>query len=93
MEIYLIALIVMSLITFIIYGIDKKRSKKNQWRIKETILLSMSFFLGSIGGLCGMYVLRHKTKHWYFVVVNYVSIIIHIVLAIFIFNNIGFMYI
>ena len=90
MEIYLIALVIMSLITFIFYGIDKKRAQKNKWRIKEATLLGLSLFLGSIGGLCGLYILRHKTKHWYFVVVNFMALIIHIVVFIYILKNVGF---
>ena len=93
MEIYLGLIILMSIITFILYAIDKKRAIKNKWRIKEATLLLSSFLLGSIGGLIGMYGLRHKTQHWYFVVVNFLSLIIHIVLGIVIYNKIGVMFI
>ena len=90
MEIYLGLIILMSIITFILYAIDKKRAIKNKWRIKEATLLLSSFLLGSIGGLIGMYGLRHKTQHWYFVVVNFLSLIIHIVLGVVIYNKIGY---
>ncbi len=83
MDIYLILVGIMSLITFILYAVDKKRAIKKQWRIKEVVLLGFTFCLGSIGGLCGLYLLRHKNKHWYFVVVNFVSLIIHIAIAIY----------
>ena len=83
MYIYLILVGIMSLITFILYAVDKKRAIKKQWRIKEVVLLGFTFCLGSIGGLCGLYVLRHKNKHWYFVVVNFISLIIHIAIAIY----------
>lgn len=93
MEIYLGLIILMSIITFILYAIDKKRAIKNKWRIKEATLLLSSFLLGSFGGLIGMYGLRHKTQHWYFVVVNFLSLIIHIVLGVVIYNKIGVMFI
>lgn len=93
MEIYLGLIILMSIITFILYAIDKKRAIKNKWRIKEATLLLSSFLLGSIGGLIGMYGLRHKTQHWYFVVVNFLSLIIHIILGVVIYNKIGVMFI
>ena len=83
MDIYLILVGIMSLITFILYAVDKKRAIKKQWRIKEVVLLGFTFCLGSIGGLCGLYLLRHKNKHWYFVVVNFVSLIIHVAIAIY----------
>lgn len=89
MEIYICLIVIMSLITFILYGVDKRKAQKNKWRIKEATLLLLSFLFGSIGGLIGMYGLRHKTKHWYFVFVNYLSFIIHIIIGIVIFKKIG----
>lgn len=53
-------------ITFILYKVDKKRAIKNKWRIKEVTLLTFSFFVGGYGSLLGIFMLRHKTKHWYF---------------------------
>lgn len=80
---YLILVIVMSLITFILYAVDKAKSKKNAWRIKEATLLLCSFFLGALGGYLGMLVFHHKTKHWYFQVVNIFSLAIHIAIGIY----------
>ena len=77
-KIVIALLVVMGLITFFAYLIDKKKAEKGKWRTKEKTLLGLSFLFGSIGGLLGLYVVRHKTKHWYFVVVNYLSLIIHI---------------
>lgn len=78
LEIYLILIGVMSVISFILYKADKKKAIKGQRRIPEKTLLLSSFLFGSIGGLCGMYIIRHKTKHWYFVVINILSLIIHV---------------
>lgn len=78
LEIYLIVIGVMSVISFILYKVDKKKAIKGQRRIPEKTLLLSSFLFGSIGGLCGMYIIRHKTKHWYFVVINILSLIIHV---------------
>jgi len=93
MEIYVGVIILMSFITFVLYSVDKKRAIKNKWRIKEATLLLSSFLFGSIGGLFGMYSLRHKTQHWYFVVVNFLSLVIHIFIGIVIFNKIGLLFI
>ena len=81
-KIYLGLIVVVSLITYILYSIDKKKAIKNQRRISEKVLLLFSFFFGSIGGIFAMYTKRHKTKHWYFVVINYLSLAIHIVLGV-----------
>lgn len=59
-----------SAVTFVLYGVDKSRAKQGKWRISERTLLLFSFLGGGAGGLCGMYLFRHKTRHWYFVFVN-----------------------
>ncbi len=56
----------MTLITFIMFAADKSKAKKGKWRIPEAALLLCSLFLGGVGGLVGMLICRHKTKHWYF---------------------------
>ena len=80
-KLYLIFIFVMSLITFILYWVDKTKAKKGAWRVKEVTLLLFSFFGGALGGYIGMLSLRHKTKHWYFTLVNIVSLSIHLVLG------------
>lgn len=61
-------LIMMNLMGFALMGIDKSKAKKHAWRIPEKTLFLASLLGGSIGTWAGMYVFRHKTKHWYFVV-------------------------
>lgn len=61
-------LAVINFIGFFAMGIDKRRAKKHEWRIKERTLFLIAVLLGSAGIWLGMYVFRHKTKHWYFVV-------------------------
>ena len=56
-------LIAINAITFIIYGIDKWKARKNKWRIPESTLLLLAVFGGSIGAFLGMRVWRHKTMH------------------------------
>ena len=55
-----------NIITFIMYGLDKSKAKKKQWRISETTLLMVAFFMGGIGAFLGMTFLRHKTQHMKF---------------------------
>jgi uncharacterized membrane protein YsdA (DUF1294 family) len=43
---YLIFLAVMSLISFILYGADKKKAQKKAWRTPESVLLGFGFFGG-----------------------------------------------
>ena len=63
----LVYLAVINLLTFIVYGADKRRARKGKWRVPEKTLFLLPLLGGSIGALLGMRVFRHKTKHWYFV--------------------------
>lgn len=59
-------LALINLLTFVFYGVDKHRAQKGAWRVPEKTLLLLPLLGGSIGGILGMQVFRHKTKHWYF---------------------------
>lgn len=63
----LVWLAVINLLTFIVYGADKRRARKGKWRVPEKTLFLLPLLGGSIGALLGMWVFHHKTKHWYFV--------------------------
>lgn len=63
----LVWLAVINLLTFIVYGADKRRARKGTWRVPEKTLFLLPLLGGSIGALLGMRVFHHKTKHWYFV--------------------------
>ena len=56
-------LIVINVLTFFIYGIDKRKAKQGNWRISEGTLLTLAVIGGSIGALLGMKVWHHKTMH------------------------------
>ena len=59
----LIALLVWNLFVFILYGVDKAKAKRGRRRIPEKTLLWCAFLLGGMGGMAGMLVFRHKTRH------------------------------
>jgi uncharacterized membrane protein YsdA (DUF1294 family) len=56
-------LIVINIVTFLVYGIDKWKAKQGNCRIPEATLLILAVIGGSIGALLGMKVWRHKTQH------------------------------
>ena len=62
-EALLYYLIVINIVTFLVYGIDKWKAKQGSWRISEATLLILALIGGSIGALLGMKVWRHKTMH------------------------------
>ena len=62
-EALLYYLIVINIVTFLVYGIDKWKAKQGSWRISEAILLILAVIGGSIGALLGIKVWHHKTMH------------------------------
>ncbi len=57
---------VASLLGFLLMGIDKRRAKRNRWRISEKTLFLVALLGGAVGSTLGMQAFHHKTKHWYF---------------------------
>ena len=55
-------LLLINFITFAVFGMDKYRAVKQRFRIRESVLLGLAALGGSVGGLAGMYVFRHKTR-------------------------------
>lgn len=66
LKLLIIYILVVNVITFVTYGVDKYKAKKSQWRIPEAALLWMAVWGGSIGALLAMRCFRHKTQHWKF---------------------------
>ena len=81
---FLHALITWNLITFLLMGIDKHQAINKKWRISEKTLFVFTFLLGGVGVLLGMFLFRHKTKHWSFKILVPISILINLIVVIFI---------
>ena len=75
--------LVVSVVTFIVYGIDKLKAKKSWRRISEFTLLMLAFMGGSAGAWVGMNVWRHKTRHKKFRYCVPVFLLLHIGLLFF----------
>lgn len=63
MQIVIGYIIILNIVTFAVYGIDKIKAKKGAWRIPEKSLLLLAFVGGSLGAAAGMRFWRHKTLH------------------------------
>ena len=55
-------LLLINIVTFLVFVIDKRRAVKRKWRIPEKTLLGLSLIGGSAGGLIAMYYFRHKIR-------------------------------
>lgn len=56
-------LLAVNLVLFVLMGVDKWKAINGKWRIPEKTLFSLAIAGGSIGGIAGMQLFRHKTKH------------------------------
>ena len=74
---YVIYYVIMNMIAFVTYGIDKKRAVNRKWRIPEIVLLGMAALGGCVGAYISMQVYRHKTRHYIFTMGVPAMILIH----------------
>ena len=88
MEEIICFILAINIATFLLYGIDKYKAKKNQWRISEATLLTMAAIGGSIGAWVGMRIWHHKTMHKKFKYGIPIIIIMQVALAVYLLTNI-----
>ena len=62
----LILYAVMSVFLFTMMGLDKAKARRGAWRISEKALFVFALLGGAPGGTAGMFLFRHKTRHWTF---------------------------
>ncbi|HFH9837454.1 TPA: DUF1294 domain-containing protein [Streptococcus suis] len=77
-------LLIWNLVTFITYGIDKGKARREAYRISERTLLLMAYFFGGLGAWAGGSFFHHKTRKWYFKMAWFVGMVIDLVAIYFI---------
>lgn len=70
----------LSMISFILYDIDKWKAENNKRRIKEKTLLRFGICGGAWGALIAMMLFRHKINKSYFWFVNIVGAILPMII-------------
>ena len=60
---FTIYLIAVNIAAFLLFGIDKRRATRGEWRVPESTLLFLAFLGGAPGAMIGMRAFHHKTKH------------------------------
>lgn len=75
-----IPFVIMSVVTFIAFGVDKFKAIKGSFRISEATLLTLSLLGGAFGGIVGMLLFRHKTKKPKFCILMPLMLVGHILL-------------
>ena len=78
----LLYLLLINAVAFFLMLADKRKARKNLWRIPEATLMMSAALGGSVGALAGMYTFRHKTKHLKFTLGVPAILIVQIALAV-----------
>lgn len=89
MKFFLLYLLLINAAAFLLMLADKRKARKNRWRIPERTLILTALLGGSIGALLGMYTFRHKTRHLKFTLGIPAILLAQLSLAIWIFLKIG----
>ena len=69
--------LIISGITFLVWGMDKYRAKAQLWRISERWLITLTLLGGAFGALTGMLFFRHKTRKTRFWVIVVLGCLLH----------------
>lgn len=78
--------LLINILVFILMYLDKRRARKNLWRIKEKTLFILYFIGGFIGGFLGMFIFHHKTRKFKFYLVVILSFFLHLIFNYIIFK-------
>jgi uncharacterized membrane protein YsdA (DUF1294 family) len=81
---YLIVVLLVSTITFLAYGWDKRQAGSSSRRIRERTLHLLAVLGGWPGALVGQRHFRHKTRKVPFLVAFWLTVILHFTLVGFI---------
>ena len=63
MKLLLYYLLIINALAWLFMLADKLKAKKKAWRIPEATLMGIALLGGSLGGMLGMLMFRHKTRH------------------------------
>jgi len=71
-----------NVVAFVTCVYDKRAAIKKRRRVSERALFAVSIVGGAAGMLAGMLLVRHKTRHWYFMVFVPLLVAVHVVLLL-----------
>ena len=74
--------VLMNIVGFVLFAVDKKRAILHQWRIPEVVLLGVSALGGCVGAYIAMRVYRHKIRYAIFSMGVPAMILLHGCLAL-----------
>lgn len=78
LRLYFLLILVASPIAFLLYGVDKRRARRNRRRISERTLLIAAFVGGWPGAWLGQVLFRHKTEKFIFRCMFWSIVAVHV---------------
>jgi uncharacterized membrane protein YsdA (DUF1294 family) len=83
MQTFIMAIFILwNIFSFGLYAYDKLAARSGWRRIPEKSLLTVSILGGCFGGTLAMYLLRHKTRHTRFILVNWIAVAVYLVILL-----------
>lgn len=82
-------LLIINIFTFLLYGADKYKARRGEWRIKEAVLLGLAAIGGSPAAWIAMYMFHHKTKKPKFYIGVPLFLAAHVLLWIFVLGRLS----
>lgn len=73
---------IMNILSFFLFGLDKKKSIKKEYRIPEKVLFLITVLGGAFGSLFGMFFFHHKNRKLKFLLFVPLSCILWIFLLL-----------
>lgn len=70
--------VTLSIITFLVYALDKTAASQRRWRIPENFLHLLALLGGWPGALAAQQMLRHKTRKFRFQVLFWITILLNL---------------
>jgi len=72
------AYLMLGLVSFLVYGFDKRAARNGDWRVSEASLHGLDLIGGIAGGLLGQLLFRHKTRKESFVATTVLIATVHL---------------
>jgi len=79
METFTIFFVLVNIVAFFLFVIDKRLEEKNKWRISEKVMLFFTLACGGIGAILGMRLVKHKTDKKIFQLTTFIGLIIALI--------------
>lgn len=80
-------LLLLNIVTFVLFALDKRKATRGKWRIPEYVLLGLAAVGGSIGALMAMQLFHHKTQKKLFFIGIPIVLVLQLLLVGYLFAN------